>query len=449
MNVRLALAATALAGVPGLAGCAPGSTAPKFNLALDAAHPTAVIATASAIADVSCEAGWTATVGAESFSGVAQTVIGADGIQTATILGLPVNAAVSVVAESGAEEVAPSSATAITTTTPDGVPHLDPLFDPLLDSPALDEGYILTSAIALPDGAAMSMSTVSGDLVWWEPIPTNQIVSHAHYDAVNHLVYAVETALNGTDTEFVRAGMSGPTERWPAPFAHHDSLDLGDGKYLLTVSDERPIDGDTIEGDDLVVLDTSDGSLTSVWSAFDHLTVRENEGWNVRSPDGAADWTHFNGLNRDPDTGLIYVSLYYEHAILEIDPTTWTMDWILGGNDSNFAVSPSFGPQHSPIRVGGSLYMFDNDSDVAAGSRLAEYTIDATAMTATQSWSWQPETAPYNVVLGSIDLADDAKLASWGDTGEVRILDTNDTVVGYYDLEDELQIGYTSFVAGF
>ena len=436
------------------AGCtsAPGSVgpgAPSPTLTLDADHPTAVRAALPASETRSCTLGWQATdpAGVGESVGLSATplVTGPDGAQSATLLGIPAawDVEVGVTCEDPAGGQIVGEPSMITT---GSIPSSVPRLVPLQDAPSLDAPYILTSALQFPEGAAITMVTLAGDPVWWQSLGADHVVIHSHFDAEHVLVYGIESTADGLESAFLRAPLVGPAERWIVEHAHHDSLHLGDGRYLLTVGELRAVGGDSVTGDTLVVFDVADASVTVVWSAWDQLEVVENAGWNLRLADGSADWTHMNGLARDADTGKIYASLYYDHSILQIDPTTWQTDWILGGESSDFTLSSSFGPQHSPIHRGASLWMFDNGSDVAAGSRLCEYTLDASALTATLAWEWQPESAPFNIVLGSIEIADDAVLASWGDTGEVRILDLAGEVIGYYDLNVMDQIGNTSFV---
>lgn len=417
---------------------------PAVTLTLDVDHPATVLASLAASETRECSLDWEATSPLNAtFSGTSVLIPGG----ATAVWGVPVDAAFSARARcvnAGGETIEGEGISITTGSMPSSVPGLVPL----LETPVIDEEYILTSAVKLPDGAAISIGTVGGEPVWWETLEYGHIATHTHYDPLSQLVFAVETSVEALESNFVRAGASGPTERWAVPNAHHDSLDLGGGRYLLSVTEERTVDGELIAGDDLVIFDVSDASQTVVWRAFDELEIVANDGWNLRIADGAADWTHINGLAQDAETGKIYASLYYDRSIVQIDPDSWATDWVLGGPNSEFVVTPAFGPQHSPVRAGTSLWMFDNGADVEAGSRLVEYTIDDSAMTADEVWSWQPQTRPFNVVLGSIALADDATIGSWGDSGEVRIIDPGGTTVGYYDIDGGLQIGFTSFIEG-
>ncbi len=420
-----------------------GCTAPTVTvtLTLDADHPTAVRTTVTGGGN--CALSWSAMDPA----GHGHEITDQPAPESGTLLGIPagwtVNASASC--SGGDYDHFGGHASITTASLPSTVPHL------VLDgsTPAISEPYILTSTFDVNQGATLVMETLSGDVVWWEALPTDHIATAAHYDAANQQIYAVEATPDGVGADFMIASLAGPTQRWAVTNAHHDSLLLGDGRYLLTVSEERTIDGDLILGDDLVAFDTADGSTEVLWSAFDQLPIVQNDGWNLRTPDGAADWTHINGLYQDPATGKIYASLYHDHSILQIDATTWQTDWILGGPSTQFSVDLGFGPQHSPFHSGNTLWMFDNGTDVTAGSRLLAYSLDETAMTATRSWMYQADPPVFDVILGSIALTDDATIASWGDVGQVRILDSTDAVLGSYTLDALDQVGYTSLVAGF
>lgn len=408
-----------------------GCAAPELtlSLALDATHPTAVLATAVSSQPVTaCQAVWTGSDGEHAVPATA------DGCAwTATLLGIPADTDVTVTLR--CDEATSDPASITTAATPEGVEPLEVV----QRAEGIDERYILNAGFTL-DGTTpgyIAIHDLDGRVVWWIPSPTGPSFS-AHLDPEAGVVYALE------GDGLVLAPLAGPDVRWTVPQGHHDTLALGGGQYLVTTYETREVDGDRVQGDALVRVDGATGAMTTVWSAFDALPVVPNGGWSARTPDGAADWTHVNGLALDAEAGLVYVSLYWDHAVLALDADTFSLVAAIGGPDSDHTVDVPFGPQHSPVVRDGALWLFDNGSNAAVGSTVAAYTLDGA--TATRSWAWSPDPAHLDIVLGSVDPADDAILTSWGDTAQVQVLAPDGGLVGDYALGSGFLAGAARFV---
>lgn len=421
------------------AGSPIGSTPGPLQLALDLDHPATVLATAPS-ADADCVVRWSVGAGPERDAPLAIE----DGAVSAVLFGSPsetvVEARLSCSDGDGPTSVITTGAL------PSGLPTLEVI--EALSSPIAEE-WILTTGLGQSGTGSITVSNLNGEAVWWESLP-DTIVTAARFDSENQSIYGMETTAETDVDVFLIAHLAGPTERYPLVNGHHDTLALGGGRYLVTQSLTQETDDGLVLGDQFVVIDIADGSTEVVWDAFNQLEVIPNDGWLLQSGTSPADWTHVNNLAQDPDTGKIYASLYYDRSILQIDPVTWETDWELGGPRSDFEVDVPFGPQHSPVRKGSSLWMFDNGANVATGSALREYRItepvDGTAGTATLEWTWAPDAAPFCILLGSIQLYPDATIASWGDTGEVRILSPEDEELAWYGSSVGRQGGFSSFI---
>ena len=416
-------------------GCKPSAVIAPPTLTLDADHPTAVMVRVD-LPDPDCAVQWSAD-GAQPAGASLNAQMDGDAL-VGTLLGLPTDTTVTVALE--CPQGSSPDATITTAPLDEDVPTV------IVNTAAggLAESFFLHAWFQAGPSGFLTIEDLDGNVVWWESQGT-RTATHAHVDPETHSVYAVEHGYNEADG-LVIAPMTGPASRWMIPGAHHDSLALGAGRYLIAVTVDKEVDGELIAGDDLVLLDTADGSTTVVWDSFDQLAITRNNGWDFRRFNGAADWTHLNGLNMDPDTGKIYASLYWAGAVVQIDPNTWQTDWVLGGTESAFRLDEPFGPQHSPVHVGDTLWLFDNGSDSTAGSSLARYTLDEATWTATRSWTWQEDPPAMDIVLGSVEPHEDALIASWGDSGTIRILDLQSEVIGEYDLGERNQAGYTSLL---
>lgn len=398
----------------------------SLTLALDENHPATILATAANGAG-ECAVVWSAGGRPER-----TTVPTADGdMLSAILVGSPADTNVTARAQCDGEHG--PDATIATGGLPSG------LIAPTMVAPLsqqISEEFFLSSGTYGPNGS-VTISDLDGNAVWWEDLGGSSMTA-AHFDAEMGIVYGVD----GDGLVLMR--LAGPTVSFPVEYAHHDSLSLGDGTYLVSQYVIR--ESETVVGDDLSIVDTADGSVTVVWDAFDQLEQIENDGWQFVP----ADWTHINTLSRDETTGKIYASLYWDHSIVQIDPDTWQTDWVMGGGQSDFAVDVPFGPQHSFVRSGETFWLFDNGSDVAAGSHLSEYAIvdpnDTSQGTASLNWTWTTNPPSFDVVLGSIQVTDDAILASWGDTADIRILLPDREILAEYGPEIGGQTGYASFV---
>ena len=425
--------AFALTGMTLLLACEHSMTAKDLlndsltlTLALDESHPATILASGANGAG-NCSIVW--TPGGQPEKTTVPAVEG--GALSAVLVGSPASTEVTARMQCDGEHG--PEATVTTGDLPPGL--LAPtVLSPLSDS--IDEDYFLTSGTYQTHGS-VTMSDIDGNVVWWEDLDGSSMTA-AHFDAETGIVYGVD----GDGLALMR--LAGPTVVFPAKDAHHDALSLGDGKYLVSQSVSNA-DG-TVVGDNLSIVDTSDGSVTVVWDAFDQLEQVENDGWQFTP----ADWTHVNTLSRDESTGKIYASLYWDHSIVQIDPVTWQTDWVMGGVQSDFSVDVPFGPQHSFVRNGESCWMFDNGSDVTAGSHLSEYSVSDpvgdSEGTATLNWTWTTDPPGFDVVLGSVQTTDDAILASWGDTATIRILSPDREILAEYGPEIGGQTGYASFV---
>lgn len=426
MRPSAAVLAAALTAACADAPCPQGPDAPI--LTIDADHPATVLARAS---DDGCAIAWSAA----GQDHLAPLTAG-----EAVLFGAPADT--EVTARVRCADVDSAAARITTGAAPDDLPG----WSTLQVDDALAPRLILSSAMGgTPDGH-VTIHDRDGQPVWW--VTDDGLgVTHARYDAEAGWVYGAESNADGSEAYLLLAPLAGPDRRIPVPGAHHDSLALGGGRYLMTVADTRTVDGEAVRGDDLVIVDAADGSITPVWSAFDALEVRRNGGWNIRAPDGAADWTHLNGLDRDPDSGAILASFYWDHRILRLDPSTWQIVWSLGGDAADIVPDVAFGPQHSPWMRGDRLWMFDNGTDASRGSLLAAYDIDAGAGTARRAWTWAAAPVVFDIALGSVVPEEDGSvLASWGDAGDVRWLDADGGVQAQYALEGPDAVGYTSFV---
>jgi hypothetical protein len=228
------------------------------------------------------------------------------------------------------------------------------------------------------------------------------------------------------------------------PRAHHDVALVGAHgvQYAYLSSMVGTVGGDLVLAD-LIVEVLDDGSERTFWNAFNHLPVERHAGWENRNDEGAADWTHGNGLHYEPASDSYVLSTYFLNTLFRIDrPSGGDIVWQLGGGTSDFTFvgDPGFERQHGPEVHGDTVYVFDNGGD--DGSRGVSYTLDEGAGTATLDWQWSSPEGSVVGVLGDIDLVeDDQLLTGWGDLGQVAVTGRDGTLHWRMDAEPTAVIG--------
>ncbi len=152
---------------------------------------------------------------------------------------------------------------------------------------------------------------------------------------------------------------------------------------------------------------TPSGELDFLWNAWDHFVIDD---WIEEPASGRAaalgDFDHPNSLSIDND-GHYIASFRNMAEITKIDSRTGRLIWRFGGRNNQFTIlNDPFGKfcgQHS-VRVlpNGNLLMFDNGLRHAPPeSRVVEYKLDTTAMTATMVYEYRHNPALYAMFTGN------------------------------------------------
>lgn len=319
-----------------------------------------------------------------------------------------------------------SDATFTTGSPPTGLPELE-VHVPLADQAS--DGYIITSLIAFPPTVAILDH--DGDYVWWATPDTEDYASivraHVSRDR-NWVVYLMSLGefasdddddddedFNGEDY-LVKVALDGSeVETIHVPSCHHDFLELPDGTFTLLQTVHENVDGADVFGDTVVELD-SDGNMTTVWSAFDHLE------YDPEYDDHG--WTHANAIDYLEDDDAYIVSLRSYDALHKIDRTTGTEIWRLGGPFSDFqtgsAETELFGCQHQFDTIDGGIVVFDNRDDLAAPSRVIEYAMDEGDMRVDYAWHYVMDPPMHVIGLGDVSrLPTGNTLVIWSSQGQM------------------------------
>lgn len=238
---------------------------------------------------------------------------------------------------------------------------------------------------------------------------------------------------------------------------NHDAQRFDDGSTILIGYEPRD-EADTKFLDATIQKVDASGQVLFQWNSKDHVDpLVETLNpllWPMNSTDQRVDYAHINSVEQTPDdTGDLIVSFRHLSAVYRIATSArdglapGDVVWRLGGrhSDFDFVDDPDEGPcaQHTAqMLANGNVVVFDNGSGAlgqsAAGcvdpndplgpgierwrTRIAEWSLDTTAHTATLEWSYQP------VISDPTPRAPFAFFA-----GSSRRLDNGNTLIGWAD----------------
>ncbi|MHA1907698.1 MAG: aryl-sulfate sulfotransferase [Candidatus Thorarchaeota archaeon] len=172
-----------------------------------------------------------------------------------------------------------------------------------------------------------------------------------------------------------------------------------------------------VEGDDVVEFDFLGNEI---WRWEGNNTLPFNEAEFMQREEvrrGYADWTHSNAIYWDIDNDFIYINNRHLDCIVKIDHATGETVWVLGRyigegpgltmyNQAGEEIESLWYHAHAIEMTGPNEFViWDNDqwnlttaepgNDDLSTSRMVRFSVDETAMTATETWSYS---TPYDVV---------------------------------------------------
>ncbi len=191
---------------------------------------------------------------------------------------------------------------------------------------------------------------------------------------------------------------------------NHHSRPMADGTYVNLTGSDNTLDGSDWRG---IAIEHYDAEADTVLWSWDSQELVDAGVEGVPE-----DWTpwHANSVSWTDDAQgpAAYVSLYQAQQIWRIDRDDGTRTWKLGSGGDFTLLDPAGAPlassdwfygQHDPdwtedMRV----LVYDNGIGRPGGdfSRVAEFQLDTTAMTATLVWDWT-EPNWFDPVVGDAD----------------------------------------------
>lgn len=251
----------------------------------------------------------------------------------------------------------------------------------------------------------------------------------------------------------VRVSLDGGTETpTPIPGLGADFTELADGTVAALVADVRDFQGTAVRGDKIVEI--VGGVPTDLWSTWDCFDPAVDVGENI-----AQAWTLANAFAYLESSAAYYVSLRNFSSIVKVDRATGSCQWVFGSTASTvtFTEGQAFQHQHgvTAYESGGlHLVVMDNDGAGNGTSRVLDYAIDETALTATQSSEYTANPPFYTASLGLANKrTGNITFVNWGEAGVLERVDAMNqvqwrltaagAVFGYHTLATTLYAGTT------
>ena len=245
-----------------------------------------------------------------------------------------------------------------------------------------------------------------------------------------------EVLLDENFNEIARLNVVGDLNHTDA----HDFLILPNGNLVFLAYNGEVRDGTVFEDSVIQVVNPATGEEVFRWNSKDDIPM-EDVLRNNRQ-----EYAHINSVFVDDD-GNFLASLRGTSQVIKIDSTTADVIWKLGGLSSDFAIDDPFGGpcgQHTATRLaGGHIMVFDNGSPcpdtpeyATRGqlTRVSEYAVDETAMTAELVWSYS-QPGFYTTAAGSAERLDNGNtLIGWGRNANAVVTEVDATGKKVFEL---------------
>jgi hypothetical protein len=280
----------------------------------------------------------------------------------------------------------------------------------------------------------ISVVQSNGQLLWYYTEDKGRSVTRARFSVDGKSVLYNAIGSGTTPSEIVKVALDGSSvTSVPVPDLGRDFVQLANGDYAALVSDVRPSGTATLRGDKLVEVDPT-GKLTtivSLWDCFEPATYPgdgSNGDWT-----GAVALSISNDGDKDLSNDIFYLSLRNLSSVVRVPRATGKCDAVLGAAGPTLALAPGSSTFVHPGGLFGStgkLDLLDADGAGAGVSRALEYTLDATAATATESFRYTPNPPLHVDALGGVSpLVGNRWLVNWSTAGKLEVVGLPDKAV--------------------
>jgi hypothetical protein len=308
-------------------------------------------------------------------------------------------------------------------------------------------GYLVTSVVGHP--ASPVILDQDGDYVWWYESGV-ETAGRSVLSRDGGAMLSLELNSNGDQAgALYRIALDGSAvESTPLDWAHHDFYEHQDGRVAYLAHDPLEIDGVDVTGDRIMEL-LPDGSTQEIWSCWDS---EDQIPYDAGQGGPRGEWPHANALEYLPEEDAYLVSFLYLDAIARIDRATGTVDWVMGGEHSEFELvdggTDIFERTHGMHWLEDSLLVFVNGDAQGGVSRPLELSVDEEAMLVEPRWEYWSDPSMSCVSLGDVARLDSGDtLVTYSYSGQLQQVSPAGEPVWSLSASAGGVIGYTTPVA--
>ncbi len=290
-------------------------------------------------------------------------------------------------------------------------------------------GFLATGVNnSTPGGAIFDES---GGPVWWWPLPVpepyvTRVLRSVDQRSVLISAFRTIAEYDPSDLAIHRVAYDGTVlETIETPGGHHDFTELPDGTLAWWTHESRDFDGRAVRGDVLMER-APDGGNREVWNGWDHYTYDPEDSQLVDS------FPHANAVKCDVETDRYWLSLRSLGALVVIDRASGAIVEQFFGRDSIYPLSPGtpVAYQHGFTLLDDGFVIMDDRKDEAEVSRAAQFTIDRTAGTFAEVWSYESDEGFHIRGLGEAIRVDGGDtLLLWSPAGQAQRVRPDGTTV--------------------
>lgn len=316
---------------------------------------------------------------------------------------------------------------------------------------AVSDGYILGTLMG--EEPSLFIADREGYLLWEYPgqvgIQAPVVVPARDGDHLLFNRFAADRAVDIAEVNRLLLG-GAVTESIRTDSAHHTFLELPDGTLAyLAVDIRETAEYGTVVGDRVLEL-RPDGTITQVFSAWDHFSVVVHDNWNSTYYPQGHDWTHANALYYDRQTDTYLVSFRNINSFVEVERATGRLLRKFGGQNSDYRIDgEGFRYQHGVYWTedGNLLMTSSDDHGDGLETRAVEYTVDSETRALEQVWAYGAGMGIHARALGEAHrMRNGNTLINFGTAGLLREVSPDGTVLWEVQLDGEDFFGRTQLI---